>query len=48
LVLAQANPDVIILPNGHPLLQLLEKDASWQQFSRDSVATVLTRVGFAP
>jgi hypothetical protein len=47
-VLAQANPDVIILPNGHPLIQLLEQDASWQQFSRDRVATVLVRVGFAP
>ncbi len=45
-VLAQARPDAIILPSGHPLVALLERDAKWQQFSRDRVATVLTRVGF--
>jgi len=45
-VLAQTRPDAIILPSGHPLLALLERDANWQQFSRDRVATVLTRVGF--
>jgi hypothetical protein len=47
-VIDKAEPDAIILPTGHPLVQLLEADAKWQQFSRDRVATVLTRVGFAP
>jgi hypothetical protein len=48
LVIAQARPDVIVLPSGHPLVRLLQQDAEWQQFSRDPVSTVFTRVGFAP
>jgi hypothetical protein len=47
-VLEKAAPDAIMLPNGHPLVRLLQQDAEWQQFTRDGVATVFTRVGFAP
>jgi hypothetical protein len=47
-VIDRAHPDAIMLPNGHPAIQLLERDPSWQRFSQDGVATVLTRVGFAP
>jgi hypothetical protein len=47
-VLANARPDAIILPSGHPLVGLLQADGGWHQFSRDRVATVFTRVGFAP
>jgi hypothetical protein len=48
VVLQRAQPDAIMLPNGHPLVRLLQQDAEWQQFTRDRVATVFTRVGFAP
>ena len=48
LVIADADPDAIVLPNGHPLVGLLGQDPEWQLFSRDRVATVFTRVGFAP
>ena len=47
-VIAKAQPDAILLPTGHPLVRLLQGDAEWKQFSRDRVATVFTRVGFAP
>ncbi len=47
-VIAQAHPDAIILPSGHPLVGILRQDAQWQILSRDPVATVFTRVGFAP
>ena len=47
-VIAQSDPDAIVLPNGHPLVALLQQDRAWQLFSRDRVATVFTRVGFAP
>ena len=47
-VIAQARPDAILLPIGHPLVRLLQQDAEWQQFSRDPVSTVFIRVGFAP
>jgi hypothetical protein len=47
-VIARARPDAIMLPTGHPLVRLLQQDAEWQQFSRDPVSTVFTRVGFAP
>ncbi|HET9847572.1 MAG TPA: hypothetical protein VFR68_03315 [Candidatus Dormibacteraeota bacterium] len=47
-VIAQARPDAILLPTGHPLVRLLQQDAEWQQFSRDPVSTVFIRVGFAP
>jgi hypothetical protein len=47
-VLAQAHPDAIILPSAHPLTGILRHDASWQVLRRDPVATVFTRVGFAP
>ena len=47
-VLAAARPDAIVIPSGHPLVRLLEQDPSWRQFHRDQVATVFTRVGFAP
>ena len=47
-VIAQAHPDAIILPNAHPLTDILRHDATWQILRRDPVATVFTRVGFAP
>ncbi len=47
-VIAQAHPDAIILPNAHPLTGILRQDATWQVLRRDAVATVFTRVGFAP
>jgi len=47
-VIAQAHPDAIVLPSGHPLVGILRQDAAWQVLSRDPVATVFTRVGFAP
>ncbi|TMD88591.1 MAG: hypothetical protein E6I78_00660 [Chloroflexi bacterium] len=47
-VIAQAHPDAIILPNGHPLTGILRHDAAWQVLRQDRVATVFTRVGFAP
>src|SRR5438552_3619217 len=47
-VIAQTDPDAIVLPSGHPLVGLLEQDPAWQLFSHDRVATVFTRVGFAP
>jgi hypothetical protein len=47
-VIAGANPDAIIMPSGHPLVTLLKQAAGWQEFHRDAVATVFTRVGFAP
>jgi hypothetical protein len=47
-VIAEARPDAIVLPTGHPLVRLLQSDAEWKQFSRDQVSTVFTRVGFAP
>jgi hypothetical protein len=47
-VIAQAHPDAIILPNSHPLTVILQHDAGWQVLRRDPVATVFTRVGFAP
>ena len=47
-VIAQAHPDAIILPNAHPLTGILRHDATWQVLRRDRVATVFTRVGFAP
>jgi len=47
-VIAQSDPDAIVLPSGHPLVGLLRQDRAWQLFSQDHVATVFTRVGFAP
>jgi hypothetical protein len=47
-VIAQAHPDAIILPNAHPLVGILRQDPTWQVLRRDQVATVFTRVGFAP
>ena len=47
-VIAEAHPDAIILPNGHPLTGILAQDAGWQILRQDRVATVFTRVGFAP
>jgi hypothetical protein len=47
-VIAWAHPDAIILPSAHPLTGILEKDTSWQVLRHDPVATVFTRVGFAP
>jgi hypothetical protein len=47
-VIAASHPDAIILPNGHPLTGILRQDAGWQVLRRDPVATVFTRVGFAP
>src|SRR5438067_9272097 len=47
-VIERAKPDAIMLPNGHPLVRLLQQDAEWQQFTRDRLVTVFTRVGFPP
>jgi hypothetical protein len=47
-VIADAHPDAIVLPNAHPLTGILRHDATWQVLRRDPVATVFTRVGFAP
>jgi hypothetical protein len=47
-VIAQAHPDAIILPSSHPLVSILRRDPAWQVLSHDAVATVFTRVGFAP
>jgi hypothetical protein len=47
-VLVQSHPDAIVLPSGHPLVGILQQDATWTLLSRDRVATVFTRVGFAP
>ena len=47
-VLAQAQPDAILLPSGHPLVGILQKDTQWTVSSQDGVATLFTRVGFAP
>lgn len=47
-VLTAARPDAIVIPSGHPLISLLQHDPAWRQLHRDRVATVFTRVGFAP
>jgi hypothetical protein len=47
-VLTQAHPDAIVLPSGHPLVGILGQDHEWTVLSHDGVATVFTRVGFAP
>ena len=47
-VLAQAQPDAIVLPSAHPLTGILGQDAAFRLLSRDDVATVFIRVGFAP
>ena len=47
-VLAQSNPDAIVLPSAHPLAGILQQDPNWTLLHRDGVATVFTRVGFAP
>ena len=47
-IIADADPDAIVLPSGHPLTALLQQDRAWHLFSQDRVATVFTRVGFAP
>jgi hypothetical protein len=47
-VIAQAHPDAIVLPSAHPLTGILGQDSTWTLLSRDDVATVFTRVGFAP
>ena len=46
-VLAQAHPDAIVLPSAHPLTGILKQDPAWRVLSRDEVATVFIRVGFA-
>ena len=46
--LSQVQDDAIILPNAHPLTGILRHDAAWQVLRQDPVATVFTRVGFAP
>jgi hypothetical protein len=45
-VIAQAHPDAIVLPSGHPLTGILGQDAAWSLLSRDEVTTVFIRVGF--
>jgi hypothetical protein len=47
-VLVQSHPDAIVLPSGHPLVGILQQDPQWSLLNRDGVATVFTRVGFAP
>jgi hypothetical protein len=47
-VLKEAHPDAIVLPSAHPLTGILAQDAAWSLLSRDGVATVFIRVGFAP
>ena len=47
-VLAQAQPDAIVLPSAHPLTDILGHDSTWSLLSRDEVAAVFIRVGFAP
>jgi len=47
-VLVQAQPDAILLPSGHPLVGILQQDKQWTRLSQDGVATLFTRVGFAP
>ena len=47
-VLVQGHPDAIVLPSGHPLVGILQHDSGWTMLSQDGVATVFTRVGFAP
>ena len=46
-VIAQAHPDAIVLPSAHPLTGILGHDPAWTMLSRDEVATVFIRVGFA-
>jgi hypothetical protein len=47
-VLAQSHPDALVLPSAHPLVGILQRDPEWTVLSQDGVATVFTRVGFAP
>src|SRR2546421_60791 len=47
-VLAQSHPDAIVLPSAPPLVGILGQDADFRLLSRDDVATVFIRVGFAP
>jgi hypothetical protein len=47
-VLVQSHPDAIVLPSAHPLVGILQQDQDWTVLSQDGVATVFTRVGFAP
>ena len=47
-VLIEAHPDAIVLPSAHPLTGILGQDSTWRLLSRDDVATVFIRVGFAP
>jgi hypothetical protein len=47
-VLVQSHPDAIVLPSGHPLVGILRQDRQWTLLSQDGVATVFSRVGFAP
>ena len=47
-VIAQAHPDAIVLPSAHPLTGILGQDSDFRLLSRDEVATVFIRVGFAP
>jgi hypothetical protein len=47
-VITRAQADAIVLPSNHPLAGILENDPAWHELRRDAVATVFTRVGFAP
>jgi hypothetical protein len=46
--LVESQPDAIVLPSAHPLVGILQQDAKWTLLRQDRVATVFTRVGFAP
>jgi len=46
-VIAESHPDAIVLPSAHPLTGILGQDPAWTLLSRDEVATVFIRVGFA-
>ena len=47
-VLLQSHPDAVVFPSAHPLVGILQQDPEWTLLSRDGVASVFTRVGFAP
>ena len=47
-VIRAARPEAIVMPSAHPVTGLLARDPDWRQISRDRVATVFIRVGFAP
>lgn len=47
-VIARYHPDAIVLPSGHPLTTLLDRDPAWQRLSHDPVATVFIPAAGTP